>query len=312
MSSRPPVDIDAIVDELLALNWGSKSSPPMEAMSVLFPKGGRTYDIQARTTEGLKWFRDAVADEGHDAQSELGEWDVPASSWDDPLPGEQDFLSDPLPQAYTPESLLAELSVARAADRRRLIIEAEVMRFEGSQRQRIRELLHNYIEENRDSTDREDLIAVAAAIRKVVAQLDPSDMGWLATLLDAGHRAQPSLDTEIEVAKMVYRKYAANPPIEANPQPQLAARLAEMVDAYTSLRIFSRDGYSTAVMLATQAVLVMRSDHSEAVIAKINDLPYPWFRRQLRRRMDRTVEEMRPGVPGRDQLQELVDRIEPN
>lgn len=177
--------------------------------------------------------------------------------------------------------LIERLIAAEGDDRRQLIIEVEAVPFAEDQ-YRLIELLKAYIEENRDSTDRDELIAVGSAIRKCVALFDSSEFGWLATLLESGH--QPSLD--VEIAKMVFRRYSVSPPERPDPHPQLSDRLAEIASDYLRPHVFSRERSPAVAMLAIQALLAMRSERARAII---NDLPFGWFRQQLRRRMDRTV-----------------------
>ncbi len=279
----------------------------------LYDKGGGIHDIEIDTDDGIKRFTNAVADResGRDAQSGFGDVDY-WPGWRDP-PFEEAVES---PEAVVGRAdrahvVVEQLEGATGAARRQLIIEAEAVPFEGQERQRLIELLKDYIEENRDSTDRNELIAVGSAIRKCVALLDSSEFGWLATLLESGHRAQPSLDAELEIAKMVFRRYSVSPPAQSDPHPQLSARLAEMANDYLRPRVFSRERFSTVAMLAIQALLVMRSEHAQAIIDQVNDLPFGWFRQQLRRRMDRTVRSMRPDATGVEELDAIVRQIWP-
>ena len=81
-----------------------------------------------------------------------------------------------------------------------------------------------------------NLLALRAAIRKYIAIMPMEQMGELAALLETGHRSPLPIDLEIEVAKMVYRNFEVHPPVVADPQPELAQRFWDMVQAYINPR----------------------------------------------------------------------------
>ena len=304
----------ALIERLVAA--GTKASPRRRIRCygppAIFDKGSGIHDIEIDTIEGIKRFTNAVVDPetGRDAQSDLDDvW----GGWLDP-PFEETVESSErgIDRPDAAQSIVEQLEGANGAARRQLIIEAEAMPFEGQGRHRLIELLKVYIEENRDSTDRNELIAVGSAIRKCVALLDSSEFGWLATLLESGHRVQPSLDAELEIAKMVFRRYSVSPPEQSDPHPQLSARLAEIASDYLRPRVFSRERFSTVAMLAIQALVIMRSEQAQAIIENVNELPFTWFRQQLRRRMDRAVHGMEPDTAAARELDAIVQHIRPD
>jgi len=293
----------------------TKASPrrriPCYGSPAIYDKGSGIYDIEIDTIEGIKRFTNAVVDPetGRDAQSDL---DDVSSGWLDP-PFEEAVESSErgIDHPDPAQGVVEQLERSNGAARRQLVIEVEAMPFEGQERDRLIELLKVFIEENRDSTNRDELIAVGSAIRKCVALLDSSEFGWLARLLESGHRVQPSLDAELEIAKMVFRRYSVSPPVQSDPHPQLSARLAEIAGDYLRPRVFSRERFSTVAMLAIQALLVMRSEHARAIIDQVNELPFAWFRHQLRRRMHRTVHSMEADSAAVRELDALVRQIRP-
>ena len=304
--TEPAIDIDALIDKLLA----SERSRTLESPSAkLFWRGGKRYDIEAPTLEGVKHFTNVEADDGNggDAQSDF---EPTFDTWIDGALYENEEEDHQSPNLVN-RNVLDDLEHADKTKRRQLVIEVEAMPVEGEERRRLIELLKHYIEEHRDSTDRDELIAVGSAIRKCVALLESSEFGWLATLLESGHRVQPSLDAELEIAKMVFRRYSVSPPEEADPHPDLSDRLAEIASDYLRPRIFSRERFSTVAMLAIQSLLVMRSGRAQEIIEQVNGLPFGWFRRQLRRRMDKVVGSMDPATAAIRELGALVRQIRP-
>ena len=100
--------------------------------------------------------------------------------------------------ADTAADVLAKLA-DQTLSRERLrqsILEAEVVSVDADQANALKPLLRQYIEQNRDSTDYADLIAVTSAIRKYVGILGREEVSSLGFVLDAGHKAP--VPTEIE------------------------------------------------------------------------------------------------------------------
>lgn len=158
-----------------------------------------------------------------------------------------------------------------------LLCAIELAHFDPSQRQVLLPLLWQYILDHRNSNDRDELVAVGAAIRKYVAILPMERMGELATVLESGHRFPLPIELEIEIAKMVYRNFEVHPPVVADPHPELAQRLWEMVQAYINPRVLVREKCSAATSLAIEAIVSMRSSLAEQAWLAAAACPYRWF-----------------------------------
>ncbi len=181
--------------------------------------------------------------------------------------------SDPI----TPAQLLSQLTDAGASPPSSLICELELARFDAAQRQVLLPLLWQFILHHRNSNDRDQLVAVGAAIRKYIAIMPMDQMGTLALLLESGHRSPLPIELEIEVAKMVYRNFEVHPPLAPDPHPVLAERLWELVQAYINPRILLRDKHSAAASLAIEAIVAMRSKLAGAAWQAAVTCPYRWF-----------------------------------
>jgi len=180
-------------------------------------------------------------------------------------------------RALTADELVRQLAAAGANAPTGLFCAIELARFAPPEREVILPLLWRHILDHRNSNDRGELVGVAAAIRKYIAIMPMDRMGELAALLETGHRSPLPVDLEIEVAKMVYRNFEVHPPVVADPQPQLAQRLWEVVQAYIDPRILIRDKYSAVTSLAIEAIVAMRSPLAEAAWRKGMACPYRWF-----------------------------------
>ena len=190
----------------------------------------------------------------------------------------------------TPDELLVHLADAGANVPSSLICAVELARFDAAQRKVLLPLLWQYILCHRDSAVRGELVAVGAAIRKYIANIPMDHMGQLATLLESGHRSALPVELEIEVAKMIYRNFEVHPPLIPDPQPQLAQRLWEMVQAYTNPRILSQGKHSAVASLSIQAIVAMRSPLAEQAWQTAIACPYRWFAELVSDSLDRLGE----------------------
>jgi len=171
-------------------------------------------------------------------------------------------------------------------------------------------LLWQYILDHRNSNDRNELVAVGAAIRKYIAIMPMDRMGELTVLLETGHRAPLPIDLEIEVAKMVYRNFEVYPPDLPDPHPELARRLWEMVQAYINPRVLLRDKHSAATSLAIEAIVSMRCSLAEQACQAANACPYRWFSELVSDDLDDLYERWsRKSSDAAAWLRELQNRV---
>jgi len=177
----------------------------------------------------------------------------------------------------TADELVRQLADAGPNASSRLLCTIELARFTPPQREVLLPLLWQYILDHRKSNDRDELVGVAAAVRKYIAIMPMGRMGELAALLETGHRSPLPIELEIEVAKMVYRNFEVHPPVVGDPQPELAQRLWEMACAYIDPRILLRDKYSAVTSLAIEAIVSMRSRLAEDAWRAAIACPYRWF-----------------------------------
>lgn len=209
-------------------------------------------------------------------------WEAKAKGWLSPEPEVQ-------AAPHTPESVLAGLrdSSVTGTLRRDLVIQAEFLRFSDEQNPALLSVLWDFINASRDSRELDDLIAVGSAIRKYVANMETVNIGSIATLLEAGHAGTPPLDVELEIVKMIYRSFEANPPARPDPEPELAERVYEIARAYLEPRVLPHGKHAIVAMLAVLALVAMLSKRASEALATVNKLPqaHHWFRKQLRRRL---------------------------
>jgi hypothetical protein len=170
-------------------------------------------------------------------------------------------------------------------ERRKLILEAEVLPFRGQLAAALVPLLRRFIEACRESNVPADLVAVASAIRNYVATAATEEaFEAAASLLKAHGRLPIPLELEVEVTKMVVRKLTVNPPAERGRYPELAARLDELVDAYAKPRFLAREKFGAVALNAVLGLVLTRSGPDQEVVKRMRALEVGWFQQLLARR----------------------------
>jgi len=170
-------------------------------------------------------------------------------------------------------------------ERRKLILEAEVLPFRGQHAAALAPLLRQFIETYHESNVPADLVAVGSAIRNYVATATADEaFEAAACLLKAQGRLPIPIELEVEVTKMVVRKLTANPPAERDRYPGLALRLEELVDAYARPRFLAREKHGAVALNAILGLLLTRSGRDSEVVERMRALGVPWFQQIVARR----------------------------
>lgn len=204
---------------------------------------------------------------------------------------QEGFGSEPEVQTarFTPETVLQELCDLSITDsrRRELVIQAELLRFGEAQKPELLSVLRDFIGTWRCSDNLDDLVAVGSAIRKYMANIETSNIGTIATLLAASHAGTVPLELKLEIVKMIFRSFEADPPGEPDPEPQLAECVYGLARAYLNPNVLPDGKNATVAMYAVQALVAMRSQRASEALATVSKLPqeYQWFREQLGRRL---------------------------
>lgn len=219
----------------------------------------------------------------------------------DQPPGELGSTKGAVPSPTMLLSRLRDLTISDD-ERRTLIIEAEAIRFEPEQSRDLGLVLRTFIDKYRDSGDPQDIVAVASAIRKYVATMQPGDLSHVAELLDAGHKASVPLDLELEICKMVLRKLVASPGDGIDQFPELESRLAEIVRTYANDRLLPREKYGATTLNAVLALVMLDDGRIPGVVDQLRPLKAAWFRQLVARQAGKTAAEIRREVGGRAAL----------
>ena len=210
--------------------------------------------------------------------------------------GEQERLRCPVDSADeslpdTPAGILSEFLSDDTAESRRkyLAILAEAYDFDPRQKKQLEPALLRFIESYRDSNDPDDLTAVGAAIRKYVGMIDASRVGRLAALLESDHRMVLPVVLQLELAKMIARKFAAVPPSSPDPEPVLAERLSALACAYLNAFVLNDSKRAAVAMNAMQGLAGMLSPKFAEAAKQLKQSGCTWFQSQLHRRLLRLI-----------------------
>lgn len=200
------------------------------------------------------------------------------------------------------QSILRELRnpALTIEEARKHILAAEVLDFNGSEREELCPLLHAFAMTYRDSNVAEDLVAVGAAIRKLVAYLPSESLGSLADLLTTGRRAYLPLEVELEVAKTILRKLSTHPPATNDSEPVLADRLMDVASTYLNPRLLAREKHGATALNAMLSLMLLRSPHVAEMIDLVRRAATDWFTQLACRRTARLLEDLRRRVSAAD------------
>jgi len=272
------------------------------------PNAPGCYLIDTNTVEGLRQLRHAKRVAVNDPQSEEGDFAIRGSgyvvvfemkTWSSAFGSLRSLFrrgkvrrksaetkTETREGSFAATALLSKMAPQNTSreERRRAVIEAEVVSFPPGQVGTLNHLLRQFIEQYRNSDDQQDLVAVGSAIRKYVTTMSRDGLSALAILLDAEHNATVPIEVELEVAKTLVRTLVQKPPEESDSEPELADRLHEIVNAYLNPRLLSRDKVGAVTLNAILALCLLRTRHTGALQKSLADFRASWFTELVLRR----------------------------
>lgn len=310
-------------------NWGESARiQEIRGGAIIPSRRVGEYEIQAITAGGLRNFR-ACESSDLDAQSDdeltaigipyltamalrdvLGQWITvtvktttvnvkqrPHRTVANPATSEAQ-TSTQSGDELTPDAVfrLLEDDATSGSDAQKAILQAEVIDFGGDERARLCTLLRRFVMRHRDSNELQDLVAVGAAIRKLVAYLPTEDLGTLNDILIPSSRMAIPLEIELEVAKTVLRKLTWRPPLIDNAEPRLGDALMDIATTYVNPRLLPREKCGATALNAVLSLLLLRSSHVPRVISRVADVSVNWFTQLACRRIERLQIELRRRV----------------
>lgn len=251
------------------------------------------YMIEANTVRGLRMFSNILEFVDFQA-SPIVAFSFPtrtvwSSDWGTTVTGSATTggaafaPSEPEEAEASAAEVLATLETAGvpAANRRRMILAAEVLRFDAAQAESLKPLLRRYIDRQYGSDQGDEQIAVASAVRKYIALLSVAELPTVTALLQADRKAPPPF--EMEVAKMITRKLLATLPDDTAPLQSLGEELMDLVAGYATPRMLPKRYCGAVALDAMLSLALLRSRHLPGLTSRLRSIPINWFRATVAR-----------------------------
>jgi len=182
---------------------------------------------------------------------------------------------------------------------RNLALFAETLTFDGSQRARLLEYLWAFVVENRTSRDKGELIALGAAIRKLLAYLPIERFEEIPAILEekAGMVVLPNI--ELDMTKGLVYRLSWDVAATTAKCPHLHDALHDLATFHSSRRVLGEE-FSSAI--AANALIALSSFNDSMVAGLMESLSkrsQPWFMALVSTRAKRLVNRL-GGQPGRN------------
>lgn len=174
------------------------------------------------------------------------------------------------------------------------ILDFEVKELSPEQEKTVLPFLLDFIKEHRNSKDEEEIVVVGSAIRTYMAWLDIDRMDEISELLEPDFHNMMSQEVELQFMIMANRVFAVHPQADNSRFKRLEDDILKRVTAYGDPYILSRGKFAAIAMNGIQALAGM---HSIAIYGIImHDIPFKWFREQLKRRLKKMEDEWREKI----------------
>ena len=152
--------------------------------------------------------------------------------------------------------------------------------------------LLDFIKKHRATNSQQILVAVGAALRKVLLNLPSSDIGLAAELMKSEGSLAVPIGAELEIAKMVVQRVIEDPSINASLFPELADGLLSNAKLYSIPKMVNREFYNATALNSVLGCILLRSTESHSLANQvISDSP-SWFSRLCSNRFTRIRNEL--------------------
>ncbi len=153
--------------------------------------------------------------------------------------------------------------------------------------------LVDFIQKHRGTNSQKVLVAVGAAIRKVLLNLPSDEIALASELLKSEGSLTIPIEVELEVAKMVVHRFRYSPDIESASLSELASLLAKLATLYSHPNLINRDKYGATALNSFLAVLLMQHPDSNSLCEQIGRTAPAWFLDSVRSRLRRLLADIR-------------------
>ena len=154
------------------------------------------------------------------------------------------------------------------------------------------DLLVEFIKKHRGTNLQEVLVAVGAAIRKVLLNVSDEQLGLGAELMKSAGNLEVPIEVELEVAKMVVHRFRYAPNTSTVGLSELASLLLENARVYSKTNLVNRDCYNATALNSVLAIVLMRHEEAAALINHIESISPQWFVDLVKNRLRRMATEI--------------------
>ena len=136
------------------------------------------------------------------------------------------------------------------------------------------------------------MIAVGAAIRKVLLNIADEQLGLAAELMKSSGSLEVPIEVELEVAKMVVHRFRYAPNTSTVSLSDLAELLLENAKVYSKAKLVNREYYGATALNSVLSIVLMGHKESPALIEHISSVSADWFLDLVKSRLRRMAKEI--------------------
>lgn len=152
--------------------------------------------------------------------------------------------------------------------------------------------LVEFIRKHRSTSSPKVLIAVGAAIRKVLLNIGDEQLGLAAELMKSSGSLEVPIGVELEVAKMVVHRFRYAPNTSSAGLSDLAEMLLANARVYSKANLVNREYYGATALNSVLAIVLMRHQEASALIHHIESNSPGWFVDLVKSRLRRIAKEI--------------------
>lgn len=154
------------------------------------------------------------------------------------------------------------------------------------------DLLVEFIKKHRGTNSQNVVVAVGAAIRKVLLNVSDEQLGLGEELMKSAGNLEVPIEVELEVAKMVVHRFRYAPNTSTVGLSELASLLLENARVYSKTNLVNRDCYNATALNSVLAIVLMRHEEAAALINHIESISPQWFVDLVKNRLRRMATEI--------------------
>lgn len=168
-------------------------------------------------------------------------------------------------------------------------------------------LLVSFVKNHRETNSQKILIAIGAAIRKVLLNIKDEQLGLAAELMGS---LDVPIEVELEVAKMVVHRFRYAPNTSTEGLSDLADLLLYNAKVYSKANLVNRKFYNATALNSVLSIVLMRHKEASALIEHVEAVSADWFVELVKKRLLRIAKEIeKERLEGSVGVVELMRRL---